>query len=79
MGGDLMRRHGAHAIGIGRKRVQGSKTGRLALIFYVERKRPPGQLGTEAVPETISFTPEGSSEQLEVPTDVVEAPQARSE
>jgi hypothetical protein len=74
-----MRRHGAHAIGIGRKRVQGSKTGRLALIFYVERKRPPGQLGAEPIPGTISFTPEGSSEPLEVPTDVVEAPQARSE
>jgi len=74
-----MRRHRAHAIGIGRKRVQGSKTGRLALIFYVERKRPPGQLGAEAIPETISFRPEGSSEPLEVPTDVVEAPQSRSE
>lgn len=73
-GAELVRRYGAHAIGIGWKRTGGRATDRLALIFYVERK--PGPLDGEAVPPVITFTPAGSDRGVEVPTDVVESPPA---
>lgn len=73
-GAELMRRHGAHAIGIGWKRSGEQKTDRLALIFYVEHKL--GAPEVEPIPPAITFTPAGSDEPVEVPTDVVESPPA---
>jgi len=82
----LRRRYGAHGLGIGRKRVRGRPTDRLALIFYVSHKRSPttggaaagdaaagAASGPEAVPSTISFTPEGATTPVELLTDVREA------
>jgi hypothetical protein len=71
-GRELLRKHGAHAIGIGWKRVAGSKTDRLALIFYVEHKRPADKLAVEPVPPEISYTPSGSERPVQLATDVVE-------
>jgi hypothetical protein len=70
-GEELRRRYGAHSLGIGRKQRGGAKTGELALIFYVERKKPAGEAGTEMVPPVLTFTPPGGDEPVEVPTDVV--------
>ena len=75
-GAELMRRHGAHAIGIGRKKVAGEKTDRLALVFYVARK---GEREGDPVPPTFSFTPEGHEEPVTLDSDVVEAPPAEFE
>ena len=68
-GRELQRRHGAHALGIGWKRVGGTKTDDLALIFYVERK----STGPEPVPDEIAFTPPGADRQVLLRTDVVES------
>lgn len=78
-GRELLRRYGAHAIGIGRKRVSGHRTGRLALIFYVERKGPAGGPDTEPIPPTFAFTPSGSARPVQLLTDVVESAPAASE
>lgn len=80
-GAALRERYGAHALGIGRKRVGGRPTDRLALIFYVEKKRPPGgrEGGIEAIPPTITFTPPGAAHPVELLTDVREAAPATLE
>ncbi len=78
-GRELLHRYGAHAIGIGRKRVSGGRTGRLALIFYVERKRPSAELTTEPIPLSFVHTPSGSDEPVRLLTDVVESAPARFE
>jgi hypothetical protein len=70
-GEELRRRYGAHSLGIGRKQRGGAKTGELALIFYVDRKKPAGEAGAEMVPPVVTFTPPGGEEPVEVPTDVV--------
>lgn len=60
-----MRKHHAHAIGIGYKYVKGKRTDKIAIVFYVYRKRPIKQLqklGIEPVPQTL----------FDVPTDVIE-------
>jgi hypothetical protein len=44
----------------------------LALIFYVERKRPADGLSVEPVPPEIAFTPWGSDRPVLLETDVVE-------
>jgi hypothetical protein len=70
-GRELMQRYGANALGIGWKRTEGKWTDQLALLFYVEDKRSPRG---ERVPPSIRFTPEGTEEAVEVPTDVIESP-----
>ena len=53
---ELMKRHNAHAIGIGYKYVNGKRTNQIAIVFFVHRKRPPKQLQKlkiEAIPETL--------------------------
>lgn len=72
-GDELRRRHGAHALGIGRNR-----RGEVALLFYVEPGSGP-RPGVEPVPECVEFVPEGSSELLCLPTEVVETEQAAPE
>jgi hypothetical protein len=62
---ELLKRHKAHAVGIGYKYVNGKRTDKIAVIFYVYRKRPLAQLQKlkiEPVPETI----------YDYPTDVRE-------
>lgn len=75
-GKELLQRYGAHSIGIGWKRVAGNKSDQLALIFYVERKRPVGRLAAEPIPPTITFTPSNLDEPVLLKTDVVEVPPA---
>lgn len=74
---ELMTRHGAHAIGIGRKRVGGADTDQLALLFYVERKDDPDTMNVDRIPATISFRPRAGDDPVELKTDVIEAPRAR--
>lgn len=77
---ELMRRHGAHAVGIAEKRVGGKGSGRLALVFYVASKRPEAELdGREAVPSAIEFRTEKDQRLRKVATDVVESPPAHFE
>jgi hypothetical protein len=75
-GRELMRRHGANALGIGWKRTHGERTDQLALLFYVDDKRSPK---AERVPQFVRFIPEGAEEAVEVPTDVIESPSAEFE
>ena len=76
-GENLRRQYGAHAIGIGWKKVEGKKTDQLALTFYVERKRPPDRLEREQIPPQIAFTPSDSGEPVLLLTDVVESAPAK--
>jgi hypothetical protein len=78
-GRELLRRYGAHAIGIGHKRVGGHRTGQLALIFYVERKGPPGGTVAEPIPPSLTFTPSNSDHPVQLLTDIVESAPAVSE
>jgi hypothetical protein len=78
-GEELRQRYGAHAVGIGRKRVGGKPTEDLALIFYVSRKRPAGSGDPDAIPPVIRFTPKGAREAVLLPTDVREAEPAEAE
>ena len=78
-GRELLRRYGAHSMGIGWKRVAGQKTDQLALIFYVARKYPLDALAAEPVPATITFTPASSDGPVQLVTDVIEVPPARFE
>ena len=78
LGDELRQRHGAHAIGIGRKRVAGNKTDELALIFYVEHKTS-GDPSVEQVPGEIAFTPPGSAGTVTLKTDVVQSAPAAFE
>lgn len=74
-GRELMARHGAHAVGVGRKTVGGKRTHELALVFYVEKKGD----AERPVPGTLEYRPEGDGEPAEVLTDVVESPRAQLE
>lgn len=76
---ELCDRYGAHSVGIGRKRVAGRKSERLALIFYVARKADDLPPGIEAVPPTITCRPDGGGEAVTFPTDVVETEPAQPE
>lgn len=78
-GSELRSRYRAHGVGIGWKITGGRKTAQLALRFYVACKRPLDQLGEDAIPEHISFMPEGAKEAVEVATDVIESPPAELE
>ncbi|MGH6897533.1 MAG: hypothetical protein ACREJ5_13465 [Geminicoccaceae bacterium] len=78
-GWDLMRRYGAHSLGIGWRRESGRKTDELALVFYVERKDSSEPTAAPPIPPTFTFTPSGSDEPVELPTDVVQTPVATFE
>lgn len=70
----LMDRYGAHALGIGRSEGEGAE-GEPVLLFYVERKAE----AEERIPSTLSFRPREADREMEVPTRIVESPQARME
>lgn len=67
----------AHAVGIGRKIVNGKTTGQLALRVYVTAKRPLAQLSPEEeVPEEFTFFSLGEENEVAIVTDVIETPPA---
>jgi hypothetical protein len=69
----------AHSAGIGRKEVNGKRTGTLALLVYVARKRPKSELSSALVPETVGFFSRKQKRELRLPTDVIEMPQPEFE
>jgi hypothetical protein len=80
LGMDWVRRRGAHAMGIGRKIVNGKKTNTLALRVYVAEKRRLATLrADELVPSEVRFLSRKGARESTLPTDVIETPPARSE
>lgn len=75
-GWELMRKHGAHSLGIGWKEVDGEKTDQPALIFYVPKREADPDA---PVPQKFSFVPEDEEREVDVVTDVVESPAAQLE
>lgn len=78
-GWELMQEYNAHAIGIGRKKINGRRTEQLVLIFYVERKLPSEDITTDPIPTTFTFTPGNSDQPVILKTDVVEVAPAKFE
>ena len=74
-GEELRERYGAHAVGIGRRRVDGVKLDELALVLYVE-SRSDGR--AREIPSHFTFHPDGGAP-VEIPSTVVEQPRAREE
>jgi hypothetical protein len=72
-------RLGAHSVGIGRKEVNGTRTGTLALLVYVDRKQSRAHLSADPVPETVSFLSRKEATELRLPTDVIETPRPAPE
>ena len=71
---------GAHSMGIGRKIVKGKATNRLAIRFYVAKKRSSGRLSSEEeVPSAIRFFSRKARRKLNLLTDVIETPPAQFE
>lgn len=71
----LLRRHGAHSMGIAPKTVDGQPTDKLALVFYVAAKRDGDAMTErERIPDTFSFVQEKGRRTRRVTTDVVESP-----
>jgi hypothetical protein len=66
-GHELRRRHGAHAVGIGRRRSDGHP----ALLLYVAPADEDAPAASEPVPEEVEFTPPGHREAVRLPVDVV--------
>jgi hypothetical protein len=78
-GWDLMRRYGAHGLGIGWKRENGRKTNQLALVFYVDRNSTEDRAAGPTIPPAFTFTPADADAPVSLPTDVVETPAATLE
>lgn len=75
---ELMRRHGAHSLGIGRLVPGDREDQRLALLFYLDAAGP-GPASAEPVPAEVEFLPEGRTEPVTVPTRVVDSASAEFE
>jgi len=75
---ELMRRHGAHSLGIGRLVPDDAHDGRLALLFYVDAAES-GSGSVQPVPAELEYLPEGRTEPVAVPTRVVESAPAEFE
>jgi hypothetical protein len=71
-----LRRHGAHAVGIGRKIVAGRPTAAPSLRIYVEKKRARPR-GVAVVPPFVRAPHPVTGEVLDIPTDVVECAPTR--
>ena len=71
-GKELLKRHGAHSMGIGWKKVNGIKSDEPSLIFYVERKIPMDELAVAPIPPKIIYRPTNSQDDVCLLTDVVE-------
>lgn len=69
-----LRRHGAFALGIGRKLVAGRPTNRLALRFYTTCKRPASRLAPgERVPAKMRVFSRQARREVTLLTDVIES------
>lgn len=68
-------RVGAHAVGIGRKEVNGRRTGTLALRYYVSTKQALGRLSAAPIPREVTFVSRKDQREHRLPTDVIQAPQ----
>lgn len=72
-----LERYGAHAIGIGRKVVNGKPTNQIALRIYVEKKKAKSRLSSsEKVPKDIRFPSRKKGGGATIVTDVIETPRA---
>lgn len=78
-GRDLLERFGAHALGIGWKRVAGQRTDQLALIFYVVKKEALDEIDIDPIPASIAFTPSNSDKTVLLSTDVIESAPSKFE
>ncbi|MGH7006697.1 MAG: hypothetical protein ACREIP_22345, partial [Alphaproteobacteria bacterium] len=77
---ESLARWGAHAMGIGRKRVAGKATDQLSLRVYVASKRPEKLLSSEEnVPDHVRFLSRNAKREVRLETDVVETPPAQFE
>jgi hypothetical protein len=76
---ESMARYAAHSVGIGRKEVNGKRTGTLALLFYVARKEAVARLSAEAIPESVGYFSRKEQREFRLPTDVIETPQPSPE
>jgi hypothetical protein len=71
---------GAHSVGIGRKIVNGKRTNRVAIRYYVEKKLAQGELSSaRAVPKAHKFFSRAKGGNVTVLTDIIETPQAEFE
>jgi hypothetical protein len=75
----LIRRHGAHAVGIGRKVVQGRRTDQLALRFYVDRKLTERTAGGLAIPRELTVISPRTGRVTRLVTDIIETPRMHFE
>lgn len=66
----LMRRYGAHSLGIGRLVPGDPEDQRPALLFYLDLDAPAVD-GVEGVPAELEYLPDGRTEPVAVPTRVV--------
>lgn len=73
---ELMRRHGAHSLGIGRLIPDDERDDRLALLFYLDRAGPGP---AEPVPAELEYVPEDRTEPVVLPTRVVDSAPAEFE
>jgi len=75
----LMRRFGAHSLGIGRLAPGDAQDRRLALLIYLDADDPdrdPHHGSAEPVPAALEYLPEGLTQPVMLPTRVIDAPRA---
>ena len=79
----LMRRFGAHSLGIGRLAPGDDQDRRLALLIYLDADDPdrdpdrdPHHGSAEPVPAALEYLPEGLTQPVMLPTRVIDAPRA---
>lgn len=77
----LMRRFGAHSLGIGRLAPGDDHDRRLALLIYLDADDPDPDHSSahgsaEPVPPALEYLPEGLAEPVTLPTRVIAAPRA---
>jgi hypothetical protein len=75
-GEELRSRYGAHALGIGWRRIDGVKTDELALVFYVVSSSTEP---ASSIPQSFEYLSEGKSVPVQIPTNVIESVPAQEE
>ena len=68
----LMRRYGAHSLGIGRLAPDDDQDDRLALLFYLDGEGSEPSPAAPVPPE-LEYLPEGRPEPVKVPTRVIQS------
>lgn len=69
-GDELCRRHGAHHVGVSKKRRAGERLGQTCITFYVERKEPVED--ERRIPKTLPLIHADGPSERSVATDVVQ-------